>query len=38
MQSILSALVGLMVIAGVAGAAHALDARSFYEEIDRTHY
>ncbi len=38
MQTILSALVALLVIAGVAGAAHALDAKSFYEEVDRTHY
>jgi hypothetical protein len=38
MQTILSALVALLVIASVAGVAHALDAKSFYEEIDRTHY
>ena len=37
MQTILSALVALLVIASVAGVAHALDAKSFYEEIDRSH-
>jgi hypothetical protein len=38
MQAILSALIGLSVLAGVAGSANALDARSFYEQVDRNHY
>jgi len=35
MKSILSALVALSVIAGVAGSASAFDAKTFYEQIDR---
>jgi len=38
MKTILSALVALSVIAGVAGAASALDAKTFYEQVDRNHY
>jgi hypothetical protein len=38
MQTILSALVALSLIAGVAGTASALDAKTFYEQVDRTHY
>jgi hypothetical protein len=38
MKSILSALVALSVIAGIAGSAKALDAKTFYEQFDRTHY
>ena len=38
MKTILSALVALAVIAGVAGSASALDAKSFYEQVDRNHY
>jgi hypothetical protein len=38
MKTILSALVALSVLAGVAGSASALDAKSFYEQIDRNHY
>ena len=38
MKTILSALVALSVIAGLAGSASALDARNFYEQIDRSHY
>jgi hypothetical protein len=38
MKTILSALVALSVIAGVAGTANALDAKSFYEQVDRDHY
>ena len=38
MQTILSALVALSLSAGVAGTASALDAKAFYEQVDRTHY
>jgi hypothetical protein len=38
MKTILSALVALSVIAGVAGTANALDAKSYYEQVDRDHY
>ena len=38
MKTILSALVALSVIAGVAGSANALDAKTFYEQVDRNHY
>jgi len=38
MQTILSALVALAVIAGIAGSANALDAKTFYEQVDRSHY
>jgi len=37
-KTILSTLVALSLIAGVAGSAIALDAKSFYEQVDRTHY
>lgn len=37
MQTITSALVALLLVAGVAGAAQALDAKTFYEEVDRNH-
>jgi len=37
MKTILSALVVLSVIAGVAGSASALDAKTFFEQIDRDH-
>ena len=35
MKTILSALVALSVIAGVAGGAVAMDAKAFYERVDR---
>jgi hypothetical protein len=38
MKTILSALIALSVIAGVAGSASALDAKTFYEQVDRNHY
>ena len=38
MKTILSALVAVSVIAGIAGTANALDAKTFYERVDRTHY
>ena len=37
MKTILSALVALSVIAGVARSASALDAKTFFEQIDRDH-
>ena len=37
MRTITSALVALLVIAGVAGTAQALDAKTFYEQVDRNH-
>jgi hypothetical protein len=37
MQTITSAVVALLLVAGVAGAAQALDAKTFYEEVDRNH-
>ncbi len=38
MKTILSALIALSAIAGAAGTAGALDAKTFYEEVDRNHY
>ena len=35
MKTIVSALVALSVLTGVAASAHALDAKSFYEQQDR---
>ena len=37
MQTITSALVALVLFTGIAGSAQALDARSFYEQVDRNH-
>jgi hypothetical protein len=38
MKTILSALVALSVIAGVAGTANAaIDANTFFEQVDRDH-
>jgi len=37
MKTSLSALVALLVIAGAAGTASALDAKTFFEQIDRDH-
>jgi hypothetical protein len=37
MQTVTSAVVALLVIAGVAGAAQAFDAKTFYEQVDRNH-
>jgi len=37
MKTILSALLALSVIAGVAGAASAFDAKTFFEQVDRDH-
>ena len=38
MKTILSALVALSLIAGVAGSASAMDAKEFYEQVDRNHF
>lgn len=38
MKTILSTLVAVMVLAGAVAPANALDAKSFYEQIDRLHY
>jgi hypothetical protein len=37
MKTILSALIALTVIVGVAGSASAFDAKTFYEQVDRDH-
>jgi len=37
MKTILSALIALSVIVGVAGSASAFDAKEFYERVDRNH-
>ena len=37
MKTILSALVALSVIAGVAGSACAFDTKTFFEQVDRDH-
>jgi len=37
MQTITSALVALVLLTGIASSAQALDARSFYEQVDRNH-
>jgi hypothetical protein len=36
-KTILSALIALSVIAGVASQANALDAKTFFEQVDRDH-
>jgi hypothetical protein len=38
MKTILSALIALSVIAGVAGTANAMDTKEFYERVDRNHF
>ena len=38
MKTIVSALVALSVLAGIAGPAAAVDAKMFYEQQDRAHY
>ena len=37
MKTILSALVALSVIASATGPANALDAKTFFEQVDRDH-
>jgi hypothetical protein len=36
MKTIVSALIALAVLTGVAASANAFDAKSFYEELDRS--
>jgi hypothetical protein len=38
MKTIALALITFSVLAGIAGSASALDAKTFYEQQDRTHY
>ncbi len=38
MKTIVSALVALSVLAGIAAPVAAADARTFYEQQDRAHY
>jgi len=37
MKTVLSALIALSVIASVGGTASALDAKTFFEQVDRDH-
>jgi hypothetical protein len=37
MKTITSALVALVLLTGITASAQALDARSFYEQVDRNH-
>jgi hypothetical protein len=37
MKMILSALVALSVVTGIAGPTNALDAKIFFEQVDRDH-
>jgi hypothetical protein len=37
MKTLLSALVALSVLAGVAASANAMDAKRFYEQLEREH-
>ena len=38
MKTIVSALVALSVIAGIAAPASAFDAKTFYEQVDASHF
>jgi hypothetical protein len=38
MKTILSALIALSVLAGIAAPASAFDAKSFYEQVDRNSF
>jgi hypothetical protein len=38
MKTIISALLALSVLTGVAAKAYAFDAKTFYEQEDRDHY
>lgn len=38
MKTLISALIALSVLAGIAAPAGALDARKFYDQIDRESY
>jgi len=37
MKTLVSALIALCVLAGVAASANALDAKRFYEQLEREH-
>jgi hypothetical protein len=37
MKTIVSALIALSVLIGMAASANALDAKSFYEQLEREH-
>jgi hypothetical protein len=37
MKTIVSALIALSVLAGVAGTVQAFDAKTFYDQVDRDH-
>jgi len=37
MKTITSVLVALVLLTGITGSAKALDARSFYDQVDRNH-
>jgi hypothetical protein len=37
MKTVLSTLLALFVLAGAGGAASALDAKTFFEQVDRNH-
>jgi hypothetical protein len=38
MKTLVSVLIALSVLAGIAASANALDARKFYDQIDRQSY
>ena len=38
MKTIVLALMAISVLAGIAGSASALDAKTLYEQQDRSHY
>ena len=38
MKTIVLALMAISVLAGIAGSASALDAKTFYKQQDRSHY
>jgi hypothetical protein len=38
MKTIVPALIALLVIAGVAAPASALDAKTFYQQVDANHF
>jgi hypothetical protein len=38
MKTIVSALLALSVLTGVAASANAFDAKSFYQQVDRDHF
>jgi hypothetical protein len=37
MKTVVSALIALSVLTGMAASANALDAKSFYEQLEREH-